>query len=70
MTWLDQPKDATWIHEYLNAGGKEITLIETAAESRIAIWKKMKFKRGASTNQNTAPSTSKAKPSKVSGGVG
>jgi hypothetical protein len=63
-------KDDKWIHEYLNAGGKEITLIETAAENRIAIWKKMKFKRGASTNQNAAPSTSKAKPSKVSGGVG
>ena len=62
-------KDADWIKEYLAGGGTEKILLETAAASRVSVWKKIKFKRTANKSTAAAPAP-KAKPSKVSGGVG
>lgn len=62
-------QDDKWVKEYLNGGGNIKTLMNTATESRVSVWKRIKFKRPQSSKTTTAE-TPKPKPSKVSGGVG
>ena len=62
-------QDADWIKDYTNSGGNIQTLMKTASESRVSVWKRIKFKRPQSSKKTTAE-TPKSKPSKVSGGVG
>lgn len=62
-------KDVAWVKEYLTGGGTEKTLRETAAKSRIKVWRRISWKRKPkSTTSSAQPKIPKINTG--AGGVG
>jgi len=62
-------KDVAWVKEYIAGGGTEKLLRETAAESRIKVWRRISWKRPQKTTTSSAP-PKKSKINTGAGGVG
>jgi len=62
-------KDTDWVREFISAGGTEKQLRDTAAESRVNVWRRISWKRPKKSTASSAPA--KTPQNKVgAGGVG